>query len=224
MRGAWTDENSTISFIRRILEVLHQPERETMKYIGDLSRQDAVLLEVYARKARAVLEFGAGGSTQIIAQSLSEGASFLSLDTEPRWIATTRENLRRLGTEHRCELRLYADYTPDAMPLDLVFIDGLRSLRRDFALRCFPYLASTGVMLFHDTRRQEDVRDVLALVDTFFEEIEHVHLNERVEGASSNITVVRKKPREPYVDWNAAEGRPAWAYGLGVVPEDFWSE
>ena len=195
-----------------------------MKYVGDLSRQDAALLERYARGARSVLEFGAGGSTQIIAQALPEGASFLSLDTEPRWIATTRENLRRLGVEDRCQLHRYDDWTPDATQFDLIFDDGVGRLRLDFALRSFPLLAIGGALLFHDTRRQRDIRNVLALVDIFFEEIEHVHLNERAEGASSNITVVRKKSRESYVNWNVAEGRPSWAFGLGVVPEDFWSK
>lgn len=58
-----------------------------MKYVGDLSREDASLLERYARGARSVLEFGAGGSTQIIAQALPEGASFLSLDTDARYVS-----------------------------------------------------------------------------------------------------------------------------------------
>ena len=197
-----------------------------MKFVGDLSRQDAALLERYARGARSVLEFGAGGSTQIIAQVLPEGASFLSLDTDPRWIATTRENLRRLGVGDRCQLRRYEDWSPDAdaAQFDLVFDDGIGHLRRAFAIRSFPFLAIGGALLFHDTRRLQDVRNVLGLVEAFFEEIEHVHLNERVDGASSNITAVRKKAREPYVNWNVAEGRPPWAYGLGVVPEGFWSK
>lgn len=195
----------------------------TMKYVGDLSRQDASLLERYARGARSVLEFGSGGSTQIIAQALPEGTSFLSLDTDPKWIATTRENLRRLGVDdRRCRLHRYEDWTPDATQLDLIFDDGVGHLRRDFALRSFPLLAIGGALLFHDTRRLQDIRNVLALVDVFFEEIEHVHLNESAEGASSNITVVRKKSREPYVNWNVAEDRPPWACGLGVVPEEFW--
>jgi predicted O-methyltransferase YrrM len=195
-----------------------------MKYIGDLSRQDAALLERYARGARSVLEFGAGGSTQIIAQALPEGGSFLSLDTDPRWIATTRENLSRLGVGDRCELRRYEDWSPGAALFDLIFDDGEGRLRLDFALRSFPLLTIGGAFLFHDTRRQQDVRNVLALVDTFFEEIEYVHMNERADGASSNITAVRKKSREPYVNWNVSESRPSWAYGLGIVPEDFWSK
>jgi predicted O-methyltransferase YrrM len=193
-----------------------------VKYIGDLSKQDAALLARYASNAKAVLEFGAGGSTQIIAQSLPDGASFVSLDTDPRWIATTRENLRRLGVDDRCQLRSYEEWTPGAGRFDLIFDDGAGRLRRDFALRSFPLLKIGGALLFHDTRRLPDVRNVLATVETFFEEIEHVHLNARVDGASSNITVVRKKTREAYVNWNVAEGRPPWAYGHGVVPENFW--
>jgi hypothetical protein len=65
---------------------------------------------------------------------------------------------------------------------------------------------------------------VLAVVERYFEEVACVRLNERVDGASSNITVVEKKAREIYVNWNVAEGRPRWAYGQAAVPEDFWSK
>jgi hypothetical protein len=56
------------------------------KFVGDLSLQDAELLERYVTRAKAVLEFGVGGSTQIIAQSIPEGAKFASIDTDPSWI------------------------------------------------------------------------------------------------------------------------------------------
>jgi len=193
------------------------------KYIGDLSRRDAELLEFYASRARSVLEFGVGGSTQIIAQSISGDATFLSLDTDPRWIAVTRGNLRRLGVEDRCRLLRYEDWSPDAHSFDLIFDDGESRLRRDFALRSFPLLAVGGALLFHDTRRPQDVRNVLALVEVFFEEIAGVNLNEQIDGAASNITIVHKKSKEPYVNWNVAEGKPPWAFGQGDVPEDFWS-
>lgn len=197
-----------------------------MKYIGDLSSQDAALLERYAKNANAVLEFGVGGSTQIIAQAISRQASFTSLDIDPKWIEVTQSHLSRLGVEARCQLLPYESWIANPSPssFDLIFNDGLNTRRRDFALLSFPLLAVGGVMLFHDTRRSQDVRYVLDLVEAFFEEIEHVHLNERFQRASSNITAVRKKAKEPYVDWNLAEGRPPWAYGLGEVPEDFWSK
>lgn len=196
-----------------------------MKYIGDLSSQDAALLERYARNATAVLEFGVGGSTQIIAQALSPLASFTALDTDPMWVETTQRYLARLGVEDRCQMLAYDAWQsrPPLGSYDLIFNDGLLALRPDFARRSFPMLSVGGVMLFHDTRRPFDVRYVLDVVGEFFEEVEDVHLNERFEGASSNITAVRKKTREPYVNWNEAEARPLWAYGLGEVPEDFWS-
>lgn len=196
-----------------------------MKYIGDLSHVDASLLARYACNARTVLEFGAGGSTQIIAQALPRRASFLSLETDPVWITTTRNNLRRLGVAHRCELLLYDDWAPvDTELFDLIFDDGVRHLRLDFALRSFPLLKVGGVLLLHDTRRLRDVRNVLSVVEMFFEEIEQVQMNERIDGTSSNITAVRKKAREPYVNWREAEGKPDWAYGSGVIPDEFWSE
>ena len=197
-----------------------------MKFIGDLSSQDAALLERYTRSADSVLEFGVGGSTQIIAQSISPQASFTSLDTDPKWIEITRGHLARLGVDARCQMLPYESWIANPPPssFDLIFNDGLNTLRRDFAFFSFPILTVGGVMLFHDTRRSRDVRYVLDVVETFFEEIENVHLNERIQGASRNITVVRKKTREPYVDWNLAERRPPWAYGLDKVPEDFWSK
>jgi predicted O-methyltransferase YrrM len=194
------------------------------KYVGDLSKQDAALLERYASNARTVLEFGVGGSTQVIAQSIPIEASFTSLDTSPAWIETTRLNLRRLGVEGRCRLIRYEDWAPGESRFDVVFDDGAGPLRRDFALRSFPLLEVGGVLLFHDTRRASDVCNVLAVVEHYFEEVACVRLNERVDGASSNITVVEKKAREPYVNWNVAEGRPPWAYGQAAVPEDFWSK
>jgi hypothetical protein len=42
---------------------------------------------------------------------------------------------------------------------------------------------------------------------------------------SSNISVIKKKVREPYVNWNHTEGKPLWSYGgFGPVPDDFWKE
>lgn len=194
------------------------------KYIGDISVQDAALLEHYASKARSVLEFGVGGSTHVIAQSVASGVPFLSLDTHDGWIETTRGNLRRLGVEDRCRMAPYKDWPPDTARFDMIFDDGADDLRLDFALRSFPLLAVGGVMLFHDTRRPGDIRNVLAVVEAFFEHIEHVHLNERFNGVSSNITVIQKKSQEPYVNWHAVEGKPSWAYGHAVAPEDFLSK
>ena len=118
-----------------------------MKYIGDLSSQDAALLERYASSANSVLEFGVGGSTQIIAQAISPQASFTSLDTDPKWIEITRSHLSRLGVDTRCQMLPYEAWianTPSAS-FDLIFNDGLNTLRRDFALHSFPLLTIGGV-------------------------------------------------------------------------------
>lgn len=194
-----------------------------MKFIGDLSCQDALLLERYARKADSILEFGVGGSTQIIAQSLGTKAVFTSIDTDPAWIVRTQDALQKLDVAARCNFTLYENWQPVGQ-YDLVFDDGADELRASFATQAFQSLSIGGVILFHDTRRYRDVRNVLNLIDRFFEEIDEVRFNEAVDGVSSNITVVRKKKREPYVDWNIAEGRPAWAYGHAPVPEDFWGK
>ncbi len=192
------------------------------KFIGDLSKEDAALLEGYASKARSVLEFGVGGSTQIIAQSIPEWASFLSLDTEREWREKTRLILRRLGVENRCVMIGYEDWPLDRR-YDLIFNDGKDALRKEFGLRSFPLLSIGGSLLFHDTRRAGDIQNVMAVVEKYFEEIESVSLNERVGRLSSNITVIRKKDMEPYTNWNATEGKQSWEVGYGPVPEEFWT-
>lgn len=194
-----------------------------LKFIGDLSTQDARLIEKYARGASAVLEFGVGGSTQIIAQSVSQNAHFLSLDTDPAWITTTELNLQRLGVQSRCEILRYEHWTPTpGEHFDLIFDDGSPDLRLEFALRCFSHLRIGGFLLFHDTRGLHHVKNVTRVIEAFHESIGRVTFNEAVDGITSNITVIEKKVKEPYVNWNEIEGRPPWAFGHGVVPDEFW--
>lgn len=194
-----------------------------LKFIGDLSSQDAKIVEIYARKAPRVLEFGVGGSTQIIAQSIPQGAYFLSLDTDPTWIATTKHNLQRLGVLARCALLRYEQWKPTpGEQFDLIFNDGAPEKRLEFALRCFSHLRVGGFLLFHDTRGLHHVKNVTRLIETFHESVARVTFNEPVDGFASNITVVEKKVKEPYVNWNEVEGRPPWAFGHGAVPDEFW--
>ena len=190
------------------------------KFVGDISKQDAELLVRYAMSSSRILEFGVGGSTQVIAQSIPPSTTFISIDTSGEWIERTRENLRRLGVEGRCKMLLYKDWPATSGPFDFIFDDGEGSYRREFAMKTFPLLSVGGVMLFHDTRRLDYFQNVLAVMEAFFEEIEHVHLNERSSGVSSNITVIRKKKKESYVNWNI--GKDAWQQGHGPVPENFW--
>ena len=194
-----------------------------LKFIGDLSKQDAKLVEKYARRASAVLEFGVGGSTQIISQALPQNVLFVSLDTDPAWIALTERNLQRLGVRSRCLMMHYDQWEPSpSEQFDLIFNDGAPDLRLEFALRCFSHLRIGGFLLFHDTRGLHHVKNVTRVIEAFHESIGRVTFNEVVDGIASNITVVEKKVKEPYVNWNEAEGRPPWAFGHGVVPDEFW--
>lgn len=199
------------------------------KFVGDLSVQDAELIERYASRAKAVLEFGVGGSTQILAQSIPEGAKLVSIDTDPAWIDVTRVRLGKLGVQDRCRFLAYEGWMPGAMAVstrfDLIFDDGVDHLRRPFALESWPLLEPGGFMLFHDTRRFGDFVNVAWVIQSYFEEVEEVYCNQRVDGVSSNISVVKKKAREPYVNWNVSENKPLWTYGgFGPVPEEFWDE
>lgn len=175
-------------------------------YVGDVSRRDALLLREFAECSQRILEFGAGASTQILA---SYGLGRVtSVETDPAWIAKTERNLTRLGAHRPVTFRAYAGFEPSTY--DLIFIDGLWKLRADFAFATWPALTIGGAMLFHDTRRPKDVRNVCALLERYATEIDRVVLNR----GNSNITVVIK--REPLLleDYNAIEGRTPEQLGL----------
>src|SRR6267378_847360 len=61
-----------------------------LRYIGDISREDAALLARTAAGARRILEFGAGASTQVLAISAPQGAEIVTVETKPEWVASTR--------------------------------------------------------------------------------------------------------------------------------------
>lgn len=191
------------------------------RFVGDLSDADAELIEVYASRARRVLEFGAGGSTQIIAQSLPPAGKLTSLETDPEWIRITSERLGKLRVRERVDLVPYSQWQPSGQ-YDLIFDDGVDELRLPFARRAWPLLGIGGVLLFHDTRRAHDVANVLELVRSVFEEVDVVCMNEAIGGRRSNLTAVRKKSRDAYVNWTQTEGKPRWRYSLEPVPESFW--
>lgn len=196
------------------------------KFVGDLSETDAAVLTKHAQAARTILEFGAGGSTQIFAQASKPPSRVTSVETDAKWIASTTQRLGKLGVARKCEFTTYAAWQvqpPRSSAYDLVFVDGVGPLRRSFALTAWPMLRENGVMLFHDTRRAKDVANVLALIGERFEEIGAVTFNEPANGSTSNVSVVRKKRLERYVNWRKVEKKPAWKYGIGSVPEEFWS-
>ena len=195
------------------------------KFIGLLRKDDAEIIERYARTAKSVVEFGAGGSTHIIAQTIAPTSSFTSFETDAKWIALTKDRLARLKVAGRAKLLPHAQWPKLRTTLkpDLVFVDGLWALRRGFALEAWPQLRIGGHMLLHDTRRAKDIANVAAIVGTHFLEIESVLANAKHAGRTTNVTVIRKKAREPEVNWYKTEGKPRWAYGLDpAIPASFW--
>lgn len=177
-----------------------------IKFIGDLSVQDAAVLEMHARASKNILEFGAGGSTQIFSQCCPE--TLVSVETASFWIEVTNRRIEELVVPHT--MPLWAPY--GAHPIrqyDLIFVDGVDEKRLDFALSTWKLLSVGGVMLFHDTRRERDARNVFTTAATNFSEVHSVALNAN----NSNTSIIIKREPLPYVNWNHVEGLPMWRYG-----------
>lgn len=185
---------------------------EGVRFVGDLSLQDACVLVEYGRKSKNILEFGAGGSTQIFAQCMP--ARLVTVETDPRWIDRTMSRVAMLGKKTEPAFVPF-DYYPTNFAADLIFVDGASELRGKFCLNTWDQLKVGGVMIFHDTRRPEYFQHVLNLSHKFFNEIGRIDVNVN----QSNMTVVHKGPRLSYVDWNQTESKPAWAYGNAEHPE-----
>ena len=181
------------------------------QFTGDLSLEDADVLAQYASQSQSILEFGSGGSTQLMAQSSAE--SITSVETEASWIQLTQERLSQIANARPVE---FVGYTTEFnQEFDLIFVDGLWQHRFDFATNVWKYLKPTGVMIFHDTRRDFDFANAVDVAKVFFNEISQIDVNARAtNGRSSNMTVLHKKAHEPYVNWNDVEGKPSWAYGI----------
>jgi hypothetical protein len=185
-----------------------------IKFCGDLSLEDADLFMYYGRQSPAILEFGMGGSTQLFAQCMPK--LFISLDTSPEWMTTTQARLNQIETKTQPEFYVYEDFFKlDTKPkFDLILVDGVDHLRRDFAVAAWPLLNEEGIMIFHDTRRFQDFQNAAWVAHLFHNEVSEIQVNEPASnGASSNITVIYKKRLEPYVNWNYTENKPQWAYG-----------
>lgn len=75
------------------------PSPPLLRYVGDLSRADAVCLAALAGRHRRVLEFGVGASTQIFAQAAGTGVTIVSLDRAAMWIERTRALVDVLAPE-----------------------------------------------------------------------------------------------------------------------------
>lgn len=179
------------------------------KFIGDLSIEDAKLLVELGRLSSRILEFGAGGSTQLFAQCKPN--TLVTVETDPAWVTRTKLRLGQLEDVTAPEFVAFGEH-PKAK-FDLIFVDGVIELRKQFAEETWSLLEDGGVMVFHDTRRDYDFFMVADLAKLYFNTISKIDINVN----NSNMTVIRKKPYQPYVNWNFEEGKPLWAYG--VVPD-----
>lgn len=189
-----------------------------IKFIGDLSMEDADILAKHGKQSINILEFGVGGSTQILAQCMPE--RLICVDTVEtggdKWIDVTRRRVDSLKHKTVPEFHDLFDFLNNVpqIPYDMIFVDGVWWQRLPFAQATWPLLKVGGVMLFHDTRRNYDFENAVSIVKEFYEEVKLVETNaEASNGKTSNITVVHKKIKETYVNWNLTEGKPEWAYG-----------
>lgn len=194
-------------------------------FIGDLSAQDADILCKYAKQSKHILEFGVGGSTQLLAQCQPE--LLISIDTDPIWIKRTKEILKRIryrtGNETEVTFYSYQDLSNAIKDhtFDMIFVDGYDQLRREFAFNTWKSLRIGGVMIFHDTRHFGHVQTLLAVAQEFFLEVEAIKTNAIASNnKSSNMSIIRKKVWEPYQDWNLVEGKPTWASGYAPMTDD----
>jgi SAM-dependent methyltransferase len=189
------------------------------KFIGDLSLQDADILAQYASSSSTILEYGSGGSTQIMSQC---GASeIISVETSKYWIQLTQQRISQI--EHHTPVEFVNYRTNFTQTFDLIFVDGVWQNRENFAIQTWNNLRVGGVMLFHDTRRDFDCQIALSVAKKFYLEVEKVEINARAsDGNSSNTTILHKKIAEPYINWNNVEGKPKWAYGDEDPTQPLW--
>jgi predicted O-methyltransferase YrrM len=184
-----------------------------MLYIGDISKNDFLVIKELATNHKSILEFGVGASTQVIANFTS--GKFTAIDTSHEWIELTKKNLEYLNISNTFESILYNNFVPPFdIKYDFVFNDGIDELRSPFGIYIFPYIEVGGILAYHDTRRPQDVMNVTNLINTYYNEIDLIEVNKN----GSNITLIKKKKYEPYEDWNIVEEKISLTKG-GSVPK-----
>ena len=183
-------------------------------YIGDISREDAEVLAWYSEKAHRVLEFGVGGSTQIFCQCCPEDAKIISLDTCDEWIKFINDSLKEFGLEGRCSVLQYDKLeTLREETYDLIFDDGEGKHRLDFVIKAWQMLdANGGKLIFHDTRREKDIKNACHIIQKYYNEIKRIETNQN----GSNMTIITKKPLEKWVNWNDVENKMPWMKSLRI--------
>lgn len=190
-------------------------------YIGDLSLSDAFTLKSYAEEAKSILEFGVGASTQIL-RHYSKG-EMISVETMQEWIDRTEKNFKLIGVEGSVEYKPYDEKNKGNVlsgTYDLIFVDGYKKLRREFAMSNWRHLSYGGVMIFHDTRKMFHTDYVGEVIKRFFPQIKTIIVNQN----NSNLTIIEKRRGLKYENWNRTENKKAWMYGRGEFNEEEFQE
>jgi len=180
-------------------------------YIGDLSKKDSKIIQYYAKKAKNVLEFGVGGSSQIFAQCCDFNSKIVCVDTCKEWIESTQLVLSEIEKDRpiaKIKFVQYDSFLNDKKEnYDVIFNDGLGRKRLEFALQTWSNLKSDGgVLIFHDTRREKDCKCMCEIITKFYNEIDLIEMNKD----DSNISIITKKPLQEYEDWNVTEKKEDW--------------
>ncbi len=184
-----------------------------INFIGDVSQEDAQVLKWYAECSENILEFGSGGSTQILA-SYAKG-DVTSVESDIGWITKTRKNIDLLGIDKQVNFVLYDEFKFEG-EYDFIFNDGVDGYRREFGINAFKHLKTGGYLIYHDCKRTGDVLNVAALIGEYSAYIESVTFHP----LHSNMAVIKKKIPEFYINWNETENKPAWKQGWGDVPPE----
>lgn len=172
-------------------------------YVGDISKADAEVLADFATMSKKILEFGCGASTQVLANYTS--GSLISIDTERTWLEKTANHLKRLEIPvDRVKLLPYDWFMGQEAVghYDLIFDDGVDSMRRSFALEIWHQLMPEGWLLMHDQRRRPDWDTTAHIISHFWQEIGIVYYNHE----DSNITCIQKRAKPAiWSNWQTDE-------------------
>lgn len=176
-------------------------------FIGDLSKQDAQVLKELAEKHERIIEFGSGGSTQILGHYTK--GKVISYETNEYWIRKTKNILLSMNIEN-VQFQPFKSVNDISVPEhDLLFVDGYREIRVQFSMAAID--SNKAVIAFHDTRVRKYTEPLMPFVHLFWNRIKRIDVNY----LDSNITVIQLR-NEPlvYEDWNKVEGRTREQIGI----------
>lgn len=188
-----------------------------LRWVGGLWLEDADILAGVGRESKNILEFGVGGSTMVFSQTAGR---VVTIDTSLKWINVVKERMALLDSHSPVEYYIDTDWPliqASNEQYDAAFIDGLSKRRLEFALKFWPLIKPGGCLMFHDTKKQQDLLVVQDFICNNFTTIETVGYNIAASnGESSNITKITKRiepvaiHRHRYLDM---DDRPLWVWG-----------